>query len=101
MVGLQVVIDPEEAQANTDNEVTKKYGAQGSADGLPLVFFVNDAKEAVASRDYSPRDFFQMKDVTRGPSMHNDQFPGLTWSVLHFSIPLKCGSLGQVMQQVK
>ena len=93
-LGFKVVIDPEEAQANTDNEVTKKYGAQGSADGLPLVFFVNDAKEAVASRDYSPRDFFQMKDVTRGPSMHNDQFPGLTWVSLALFDPVTVWLLG-------
>lgn len=63
-----------------DNEVTKKYGEQGSADGEPLVFFCNDAKEIVASRELSPRDTFQAKDVTRGPSMHNDQFDGLTWA---------------------
>lgn len=62
-----------------DNEVTKKYGEQGSADGEPLVFFCSDTKEVVASREYSPRDLFQMKDITRGPGMHNDQFAGLTW----------------------
>ena len=83
-VGFKVVYDVEEAQANTDNEVTKKYGDAGSADGEPLVFFCNDAKEIVASRPYSPRDMFQMKDVTRGPSMHNEQFEGLTW----LSVPL-------------
>lgn len=78
-LGFKVVYDAEQAQANTDNEVTKKYGDVGSADGQPLVFFCNDAKEIVASREYSPRDTFQMKDVTRGPSMHNEQFEGLTW----------------------
>ena len=83
-LGFKVVFDAEEAQANTDNEVTKKYGEQGSADGEPLVFFCNDAKEIVASRPVSPRDVFQMKDVTRGPSMHNEQFEGLTW----LSVPL-------------
>ena len=78
-LGFKVVYDAEEAQCNTDNEVTKKYGDVGSADGRPLVFFCNDAKEIVASREPSPRDVFQMKDVTRGPSMHNEQFEGLTW----------------------
>ncbi len=48
------------------------------------MFFCNDAKEIVASRPFSPRDTFQMKDVTRGPSMHNEQFEGLTW----LSVPL-------------
>ena len=83
-LGFKVVYDAEEAQRNTDNEVTKKYGDVGSADGEPLVFFCNDAKEIVASRPFSPRDTFQMKDATRGPSMHNEQFEGLTW----LSVPL-------------
>ncbi len=78
-LGFKIVYDPVQAQANTDNEVTKKYGEVGSADGEPMVFFCNDAKEIVSSREPSPRDVFQMKDVTRGPSMHNDQFEGLTW----------------------
>ena len=73
-LGFKVVYDAAAAQGNVDNEVTKKYGEQGSADGEPLVFFCNDAKEIVASRELSPRDTFQAKDVTRGPSMHNDQF---------------------------
>ena len=78
-LGFKVVYDPAAAVGNVDNEVTKKYGKEGSADGEPLVFFCNDAKEIVASRPLSPRDVFQAKDVTRGPSMHNDQFDGLTW----------------------
>ena len=83
-LGFKIVWDAALAQENTDNEVTKKYGDVGSADGEPLVFFCNDAKEIVASRAYSDRDKFQMKDVTRGPSMHNEQFEGLTW----LSVPL-------------
>ena len=83
-IGFKVVYDAAEACRNTDNEVTKKYGDVGSADGEPLVFFCNDVKEIVASRAYSDRDKFQMKDVTRGPSMHNEQFEGLTW----LSVPL-------------
>ena len=83
-LGFKVVYDARAAVSNIDNEVTKKYGDVGSADGEPLVFFCNDAKEIVASREPSPRDMFQMKDVTRGPSMHNEQFEGLTWA----SVPL-------------
>ncbi len=83
-LGFKVVYDAAEAQANTDNEVTKKYGDVGSADGESMVFFCNDAKEIVSPREPSPRDVFQMKDVTRGPSMHNEQFEGLTWA----SVPL-------------
>ncbi|MBR2836176.1 MAG: XdhC family protein [Coriobacteriales bacterium] len=78
-LGFKLVYDPAAAMSNTDNEVTKKYGEVGSASGEPFVFFCSDAKEVVASKPYSPRDLFQMKDVTRGPSMHNDQFDGLTW----------------------
>lgn len=83
-IGFKIVADADQAVQNTDNEVTKKYGEQGSADGRDLVFFCNDAKEIVAGRPWSPRDTFQMKDATRGPSMHTDQFPGLTWA----SVPL-------------
>lgn len=83
-IGFKAVYDKAQATANTDNEVTKKYGDVGSADARPLVFFCNDAKEIVSSREPSPRDVFQMKDVTRGPSMHNEQFEGLTW----LSVPL-------------
>ncbi|MEG2006744.1 MAG: XdhC family protein [Raoultibacter sp.] len=83
-LGFKIVFDAPVATSNTDNEVTKKYGEVGSADGRCLLFFCNDAKEVVASRDYSARDLFQMKDSTRGPSMHNEQFAGLTW----VSVPL-------------
>ena len=79
-LGFKVVYDSDEATSNTDNEVTKKYGDRGSADGEDMVFFCNDAKEIVSPREPSPRDIFQMKDVTRGPSMHNEQFDGLTWA---------------------
>lgn len=93
-IGFKVVFDAEAAVNNTDNEVTKKYGDQGSADGQSLVFFCNDAKEVVASREYSPRDLFQMKDATRGPSMHNDQFDGLTWVSIALFDPVKVWLLG-------
>ena len=93
-LGFKVVYDAAEAVANTDNEVTKKYGDQGSADGEPLVFFCNDAKEIVSSREPSPRDIFQMKDVTRGPSMHNEQFEGLTWASVALFEPVRVWLLG-------
>lgn len=79
-IGFKVVYDGAAALENHDNEVTKKYGDVGSADAQDMVFFCNDAKEIVSSRTPSPRDIFQMKDATRGPSMHNDQFAGLTWT---------------------
>lgn len=93
-LGFKVVYDAAAAVANVDNEVTKKYGETGSADGEPLVFFCNDAKEIVASRPWSARDAFQMKDVTRGPSMHNEQFDGLTWASVALFDPVRVWLLG-------
>lgn len=93
-LGFKVVYDAAAAVANVDNEVTKKYGDVGSADGEPLVFFCNDAKEIVSSREPSPRDVFQMKDVTRGPSMHNEQFEGLTWAGVALFSPVRVWLLG-------
>ena len=93
-LGFKVVYDAELAMGNVDNEVTKKYGDVGSADGEPLVFFCNDAKQIVSSREPSPRDLFQMKDVTRGPSMHNQQFEGLTWASVALFDPVRVWLLG-------
>ena len=93
-LGFKVVYDARLAVTNTDNEVTKKYGDTGSADGEPLVFFCNDAKEIVSSREPSARDIFQMKDVTRGPSMHNEQFEGLLWASVSLFDPIHVWLLG-------
>lgn len=93
-LGFKVVYDAEAAQANVDNEVTKKYGDTGSADGEPLVFFCNDEKQIISSREPSARDMFQMKDVTRGPSMHNEQFDGLVWTSVALFEPIRVWLLG-------
>ena len=93
-IGFKVVYDADAAVANVDNEVTKKYGDIGSADGKSMVFFCNDAKEIVSSREPSARDLFQMKDVTRGPSMHNEQFDGLTWASVALFDPIRVWLLG-------
>ena len=93
-LGFKVVYDPAPAVNNVDNAVTKKYGDVGSADGDPLLFFCNDAKEIVCSRPVSDRDVFQMKDVTRGPSMHNEQFEGLTWASVALFDPVRVWLLG-------
>lgn len=93
-LGFKIVYDPALAVTNVDNEVTKKYGDVGSADGEWMLFFCNDAKEIVAPREYSARDAFQMKDVTRGPSMHNDQFEGLTWASVALFEPVHVWLLG-------
>lgn len=93
-LGFKTVYDAEKAVSNVDNDVTKKYGDIGSADGESLVFFCNDNKEIVSSREPSPRDVFQMKDVTRGPSMHNEQFEGLVWTSIALFEPIKVWMLG-------
>lgn len=93
-LGFKVVYDAEAATVNVDNEVTPEYGSVGSADGEPLVFFCNDERQIVASRKPSPRDVFQMEDVTRGPSMHNDQFDGLTWAAVSLLEPVHVWLLG-------
>lgn len=93
-LGFKVVYDAALAVNNVDNAVTKKYGDTGSLDGEPLLFFCNDAKEIVCSRPVSDRDVFQMKDVTRGPSMHNEQFEGLTWASAALFDPVRVWLLG-------
>ena len=93
-LGFKVVYDPAIAVAKSGIGFTKDYGEIGSADGEPLVFFCNDGKEIVASREPSKRDLFQMKDVTRGPSMHNEQFDGLTWASVALFDPVRVWLLG-------
>lgn len=58
---------------------------QGSACARSFVYFANAAGELVCGHPFSERDRFQMLDITRGPSMHANQFPGLSWT----SMPLK------------
>ena len=53
---------------------------EGSANAESFIFFANERREIVCGHAYSARDRFQMLDITRGPSMHFDQFPGLTWT---------------------
>lgn len=93
-LGFKVVFDSDAAQAKSGVGFTKDYGEIGSADGENLVFFCNDAKEIVASREPSKRDIFQMKDATRGPAMHVDQFDGLTWTSVALFDPVKVWLLG-------
>ena len=78
-LAFKLVFDAEAATRNVDNPVTPAFGATGSADGRPAVFFANEAGEVVGSRPFSARDEFQVLDVTRGPAMHTDQFDGITW----------------------
>ena len=52
---------------------------EGSANPDSFAFFANEAREIVCGHEFSSRDRFQMLDITRGPAMHSDQFPGLDW----------------------
>lgn len=87
-LAFKIVYDEPAAISNTDLGVMKKFGDVGSADTQDAVFFCNDKKEILGARKPSERDAFQIKDATRGPSMHVDQFPGLTWtSIALFESP--------------
>lgn len=83
-IGFKIVTDAEACltPANPDAPADSKEGP--SLDAKSTLFFANEGKDIVCSRPWNKRDRFQMLDVTRGPSMHKDQFPGVTWA----SVPL-------------
>ena len=74
-LGFKLVANPDTCMQGTGWEPYP----EGSANAESFLFFANEGRKIVCSHDYSPRDRFQMLDITRGPSMHFDQFPGLTW----------------------
>jgi xanthine dehydrogenase accessory factor len=79
-LGFKIVTNAEAAVNSEDTDVVGIRGeGNGSADGQPGIFFANEDKEIVFSRPYSPRDKFQMLDITRGPHMHNEQYAGVAW----------------------
>ncbi|MFY9263313.1 MAG: XdhC/CoxF family protein [Actinomycetaceae bacterium] len=82
-LGFKIVTDKEAALSSEDTDVIGMR-EQGSADSLPGIFFATDDREVVFSREISERDRFQMLDVTRGPSMHDEQYAGVSW----LSLPL-------------
>jgi xanthine dehydrogenase accessory factor len=87
-LGFKVVTDPVLAIDGAGAEAMGIVGegaAAGSADALCGVFVATEGKQIISSRPYSQRDAFQMLDVTRGPHMHNEQFPGIAW----LSLPLE------------
>lgn len=79
-LGFKIVLD-KEAYLSTDPMSPDRGPGEDAVSG---VFFANEGKDIVAARPYNKRDRFQMLDVTRGPSMHTDQFQGVTW----LSVPL-------------
>jgi len=71
-VGFKFVIDGTVA-------LSSRGGEGASADASPGVFVVTEDKEITFGRPYTKRDEKQMLDITRGPHMHNEQFPGVAW----------------------
>ncbi len=82
-LGFKIVHDPESCVALESETQDAGFG-EASADGTCGVFFDNKKHDILFSRKYTARDKFQMHDITSGPSMHMNQFPGLTWA----SVPL-------------
>ena len=74
-LGFKIVLD---ADAYCDTDPVSPERGPGQ-DASNTVFFANEGKDIVCSRPYNKRDRFQMLDVTRGPSMHTNQFAGVTW----------------------
>ncbi len=79
-IGFKIVYDAD-ACMRPDNQ---SFDMGPSEDAKSTLFFANEGKDIVASRPYNKRDRKQMLDCTRGPSMHVDQFAGVTWC----SVPL-------------
>lgn len=79
-IGFKIVYDAQ-ACMRPDNQ---SFDMGPSQDDKSTLFFANEGKEIVCSRPWNKRDRKQMLDVTRGPSMHVDQFAGVTWC----SVPL-------------
>lgn len=83
-LGFKLVTDAAACLTPVDPNAPADSKQGPSADATSTVFFANEGKDIVCSRPWNRRDRFQMLDVTRGPSMHTDQFPGVTWT----SVPL-------------
>lgn len=84
-LGFKIVTDPEAAlQVGPGPEEDHLAKGTASADGQPGVFVCFEDGRIVFSRPASVRDQAQMRDVTRGPHMHTEEYPGLVW----LSLPL-------------
>lgn len=83
-LGFKIVTDRDACLTPVDPNAPADSKEGPSLDGQSTVFFANEGKEILCSRPWNKRDRFQMLDITRGPSMHKDQFPGVTWA----SVPL-------------
>lgn len=79
-LGFKIVTD-KDAYLQIDPESPDRGPGE---DAVSTLFFANEGKDILCSRSWNKRDRFQMLDCTRGPSMHTDQFQGVTWC----SVPL-------------
>ena len=79
-IGFKIVYDAAACMRPDD----QSFDMGPSEDDKSTLFFANEGKEIVCSRPWNKRDRKQMLDCTRGPSMHTDQFEGVTWC----SVPL-------------
>lgn len=92
-LGFKIVYDSEACMTPHPNDITVQYNESACADDQPMMFVVTQS-DIIASRAYSDRDAFQMKDVTRGPSMHTHQFPGVIWVAMPLFTPETVWLLG-------
>lgn len=74
-LGFKVVVDPDACEVGAEG---------GSADAESGIFLETRTGSIVSKVKPTERDVFQMDDITKGPSMHAGQYPGLTW----MSVPL-------------
>lgn len=79
-LGFKIILDAD-AYLQADPMSPDRGPGEDATSGI---FFANEGKDIVCARPWNKRDRFQMLDVTRGPSMHTDQFQGVTWC----SVPL-------------
>ncbi len=78
-LGFKLVTDADAATQRSGEGKWMMMFDEGSADGTPGVFFADVNKKLLSARPRTRRDEFQMHDVTSGPSMHCEQFPGVVW----------------------
>lgn len=79
-LGFKIILDAEKYVV--EDPISPARGA--GLDPISTIYFANEGKDIVCSRPWNKRDRFQMLDATRGPSMHTDQYAGVTWC----SVPL-------------
>jgi len=84
-LGFKIVTDAAQAVWFDPNAPFDRLSkGTASFDDQPGLFVAWEDKRILFGREYSARDQAQMLDITRGPHMHNEQYPGVAW----LSLPL-------------